>query len=238
MSTPHLLLLGGTTESRLLANELADAFPGWRITNSLAGRTHTTPNLPGDTRTGGFGGPENMATWLRENGISAIIDATHPFANTITTNTITAARTAIPGHEIPYLRLQRPQWEPHPGDNWHTATTPTDAAQHIDTLGTRALITTGRRDLAAFTHVKAHCLIRTIEPPTEPLPTSHELILDRGPYTLEGETTLINNHHIDVLVTKNSGGAATAPKLQAARTAGIPVIMIQRPTLPDDIDIA
>ncbi|MBO3138599.1 cobalt-precorrin-6A reductase, partial [Dermatophilus congolensis] len=217
MSAPHLLLLGGTTESRLLANELADAFPGWHITNSLAGRTHTTPNLPGDTRIGGFGGPENMATWLRENEISAIIDATHPFANTITTNTITAARTAIPGHEIPYLRLQRPQWEPQPGDTWHTATTPTDAAQHIDTLGTRALITTGRRDLAAFTHVKAHCLIRTIEPPTQILPASHELILDRGPYTLEGETTLINNHHIDVLVTKNSGGAATAPKLQAAR---------------------
>jgi precorrin-6A/cobalt-precorrin-6A reductase len=108
------------------------------------------------------------------------------------------------------------------------------AAAAIPALGERVLLTTGRQSLPAFASIaQAWFLVRCVEQPTTPLPPRHRLILDRGPYTLEGELALIDEHGIDVVVTKDSGGAHTAGKLEAARRRGLPVIVIRRPPRPE-----
>lgn len=229
----HVLILGGTTEARRLATEL-DGDPALRVTSSLAGRV-AAPRLPaGQVRIGGFGGPEGMARWLREHQVDALIDATHPFADTISSN---AARAAADVH-VPLLALRRPGWVAGPGDSWHPAASLDEAARLLPTLGERTFLTTGRMGLAAFAHLtEPWFLVRSVDDPEPPVPPRMEVILDRGPFTLEGETELLGRHRIDVLVTKDSGGRATAPKLTAARQAGIPVIVIRRPPAPRNIPV-
>ncbi|MEU6244079.1 cobalt-precorrin-6A reductase [Streptomyces sp. NPDC047024] len=227
---PHLLILGGTTEARELAAALA-ADPAVRVTTSLAGRVTRPGPLTGDTRTGGFGGPAGLADWLRAHHVDALIDATHPFARKITTNALQAAREA----KIPALVLRRPGWHPTPGDDWHPVPTLTAAAATLPALGHRVFLTTGRLGLSAFAALEdLHFLVRSVEPPTPPLPPHTELLLARGPFTLADELDVLRAHRIDVLVTKDSGGEATAPKLTAARQLGLPVVVVERPPLPED----
>ncbi|MFD8806183.1 cobalt-precorrin-6A reductase [Streptomyces sp. NPDC059597] len=227
---PHLLILGGTTEARELAAALA-THPAVRVTTSLAGRVTRPGPLTGDTRTGGFGGPEGLSDWLRTHRVDALIDATHPFARRITTNALQAARQA----NIPALVLRRPGWHPTPDDDWHPVPSLTAAATVLPTLGTRVLLTTGRLGLAAFAALEnLHFLVRSVEPPAPPLPPHTELLLARGPFALPDELNLLRAHRTDVLVTKNSGGDATAPKLTAARQLGLPVVVVERPPLPED----
>lgn len=237
-SVPHLLLLGGTGEARLLVEELRSAFPGWRITTSLAGRVSSPKEVPGEVRVGGFGGPEGLASWLHEHQVTAVIDATHPFAERITSNAAEAVLDPRLGRVVPLLRLQRPAWEPGPGDNWHVADTVAEAAVVADQLGDRLLVTTGRQEASAFAGVAAWCLLRSVEAPDEPLPARHEVLLERGPFTLDSERKLMEQHGIDVLVTKNSGGKATAAKLQAARELRVAVVMVRRPDVPESVDVA
>ncbi|MFI0776728.1 cobalt-precorrin-6A reductase [Streptomyces sp. NPDC021212] len=229
----HVLILGGTTEARRLAAEL-DGDPALRVTSSLAGRV-AEPRLPaGQVRIGGFGGPEGMAHWLREHQVDALIDATHPFADTISLN---AARAAAAVH-VPLLALRRPGWVAGPGDRWHPAASLEEAARLLPDLGERVFLTTGRMGLAAFAHLaEPWFLVRSVDAPEPPAPPRMEVILDRGPFTYEGETELLRRHRIDVLVTKDSGAGATAPKLTAARDAGIPVVVVQRPPAPQDVPV-
>lgn len=236
---PHLLLLGGTTEARVLAGELPDAFPGWRVTTSLAGRVDEPGEVTGEVRVGDFGGPQAMARWMAEHAVTAVVDATHPFAQQITANAAQACGGGLID-PIPLLRLERPAWEPQPGDDWRPVAGVREAAELADSLGDRLLVTTGRQEVAAFAQVQAWCLLRSIDQPAadQPLPARHELLLDRGPFTIEGERALITEQGIDVLVTKNSGGEVTAPKLAAAREAGIPVVVVERPPLPEGLEIA
>jgi len=106
------------------------------------------------------------------------------------------------------------------------------AAERLPALGRRVFITTGHKDLAAFADLPAcRFLVRLIEPPSEPLPANMELLLARGPFEPAGETALLRDRGIEVLVTKNSGGSATAAKLDAALDLGLPVLMIERPAL-------
>lgn len=231
---PHLLLLGGTYESRVLRDELAEAFPGWRVTTSLAGRVDSPGEVAGEVRVGGFGGVDGLVAWLAENDVSAVIDATHPFASRITANAAQACAAA----EMPLLRLERPAWEAGAADDWRHVADAREAAGLADTIGERLLVTIGRQEVSAFADVAAWCLLRCVDAPEAPLPARHEVLLDRGPYTLESERALIADRGIDVLVTKNSGGEATSAKLLAAREAGLPVVVIDRPTLPDALDVA
>lgn len=219
-----LLILGGTAEARELAAAL-DA-QGVAVTSSLAGRV-ARPRLPaGDVRIGGFGGPDKLAAWLREHRIAAVVDATHPFAERISAS---AAR-ACPQAGVPLLRLERPGWSERPGDDWHWVDGLQDAATLIPRLGTRALLSTGRQGLAAFAELHdAWLLVRCVDPPEPPLPPQHELLLDRGPYTLAGELELFDRHALDLVVTKDSGGAHTVAKLDAARERSAPVIVVRRP---------
>ncbi|MFC7259226.1 cobalt-precorrin-6A reductase [Streptomyces lutosisoli] len=229
--SPHVLVLGGTTEARELAAELA-ARPGVWVTTSLAGRVSRPGALEGDVRIGGFGGAEGLAEWLREHGVAAVVDATHPFASGITAN---AAR-AVAATGVPAVVLRRPGWRPGPGDRWHSAASLTEAAALLPALGRRVFLTTGRLGLAAFAHLTGlHFLVRSVEAPEPPLPPDTEVLLARGPFTPDGEKTVLREHRIDVLVTKDSGGGATAAKLTAARDLGLPVVVVRRPPLPEGV---
>jgi len=223
-----ILVLGGTAEARELAAALDDG--GAAVVSSLAGRV-ANPRLPrGAVRIGGFGGPQALARWLVEHDVAAVIDATHPFAQRISAS----AAYACPAAGVPLLRLERPPWTARPGDRWQRAADLAAAAALVPGLGSRVLLTTGRQGLAAFAAVDgAWFLVRCVDPPAPPLPRRHELLLDRGPYTLTGELALIDRHAIDLVVTKDSGGRLTEAKLDAARERGLPVIVVDRPPRPD-----
>ena len=227
--SPHILILGGTTEARELATELAGLRPETQVTISLAGRVSRPGALPGDVRIGGFGGAEGLAAWLREHHVDAVVDATHPFAETITANAAQAGSAT----GVPVIVLRRPGWQPGPGDNWHPVDSLAEAADALPGLGRRVLLTTGRLGLAAFAHLaQLHFVVRSVEPPEPPMPPDVEVLLARGPFTVADEAALLREHRIDVVVTKDSGGAATAAKLTAAREAGVPVVVVRRPRLP------
>jgi precorrin-6A/cobalt-precorrin-6A reductase len=230
----HVLILGGTTEARRLAADLA-ADGTLRVTSSLAGRV-AEPRLPaGEVRIGGFGGPAGLAAWLREQHVDALIDATHPFAERISRN---AAAAAAEVH-VPLLALRRPGWGPVDGDDWHPVDSLEEAARALDGLGERVFLTTGRLGLGTFAPLERHWfLARSVDAPEGPLPPRTEILLDRGPFTLEGERAVLRAHRIDVLVTKDSGGAATAPKLTAARELGLPVVVVRRPPAPAGVPVA
>ncbi|MDQ0384066.1 precorrin-6A/cobalt-precorrin-6A reductase [Streptomyces sp. DSM 42143] len=231
--SPHVLILGGTTEARRLAADLT-ARPGVRVTTSLAGRVARPGTLAGEVRTGGFGGPEGLAAWLRERRVDALVDATHPFAERITANAAQAA--AATG--TPAVFLRRPGWQAGPGDHWHPVASLTEAADLLPDLGRRVFLTTGRLGLAAFAHVVGlHFLVRSVEPPEPPLPPDTRVLSARGPFTVADETALLREHRIDVLVTKDSGGAATAAKLTAARELALPVVVVRRPPLPEGVPV-
>ncbi|MBT2405099.1 MULTISPECIES: cobalt-precorrin-6A reductase [unclassified Streptomyces] len=223
----HVLILGGTTEARRLAEALERA--PYRVTTSLAGRV-TAPVLPpGETRIGGFGGPAGLAAWITAHRVTHLVDATHPFAERMSFNAAEAA--ALSG--VPLLALRRPGWSPGPGDDWHFADSLTEAAALLPGLGSRAFLTTGRMGLHSFAHLtEPWFLVRSVDPPAAPAPPRLEVLLARGPFTLDDERELLARHRIDVLVTKDSGGSATAPKLTAAREAGIPVLVVRRPPVP------
>lgn len=229
--SPHVLVLGGTTEARELAAELT-ARPGVQVTTSLAGRVARPGAVEGDVRTGGFGGADGLARWLREHRVDVLVDATHPFASGITAN---AARAAT-ATGVPAVVLRRPGWQAGPGDRWHEAGSFTEAAALLPGLGRRVFLTTGRLGLAAFAHLSGpHFLVRSVEAPDPPLPPDTEVLLARGPFTLDDERALLLRHRIDVLVTKDSGGAATSAKLTAARDLALPVVVVRRPPLPDGV---
>ncbi|MDF3287844.1 cobalt-precorrin-6A reductase [Streptomyces silvisoli] len=230
----HVLVLGGTTEARRLAAELA-ADPGLLVTSSLAGRV-AQPRLPaGQVRIGGFGGVQGLAQWLREHRVDALIDATHPFAEKISFNAAEAAALA----HTPLLALRRPGWVSGPGDRWHEVGSLAEAADLLPSLGRRVFLTTGRMGLAAFAGLdELWFLVRSVDAPEPPCPARMEVLLDRGPFTVEGESELIRRHRIEVLVTKDSGGPATSAKLTAAREAGVPVVVVRRPPVPDGAPVA
>ncbi|MFJ3444311.1 cobalt-precorrin-6A reductase [Streptomyces sp. NPDC086081] len=229
--SPHVLILGGTAEARVLATVLS-ARAGVRVTTSLAGRVARPGAVDGEVRVGGFGGAEGLAGWLRREGVTALVDATHPFAESITAN---AARAAA-ATGVPVVVLRRPGWRPGPGDRWHAVPSLDAAADLLPGLGRRVFLTTGRLGLAAFAHLaELHFLVRSVDPPEPPLPPDTHVLLARGPFTVPGETALLREHRVDVLVTKDSGGAATAAKLTAARDLGLPVVVVGRPPLPDGV---
>ncbi|MDG4859058.1 cobalt-precorrin-6A reductase [Streptomyces sp. T-3] len=232
----HVLILGGTTEARHLATALA-AHPDVHVTTSLAGRVTRPGALPGDVRIGGFGGTEGLTAWLREHHVDALVDATHPFAEAISANAAGAAAVA----RVPVMALRRPGWQSGPGDTWHPVASLAEAAALLPELGERIFLTTGRLGLSAFAGPQSadlHFLVRSVEQPEPPLPHRAQVVLDRGPFTVEGELALLREHRIDVVVTKDSGGSATAAKLVAARRLGLPVVVVRRPACPEGVPVA
>lgn len=220
------LILGGTTEATALAKRLA-GHPRIDARVSLAGRTKNPVLPPLPTRIGGFGGVEGLAEYLRAEGIGAVIDATHPFADRMSANAAMACARA----GVPLRLLTRPAWVAGPGDRWIAVPDMAAAALALRGLGDTVFLTIGRQEVAAFETVPdKRYLIRAVDPP-EPMPAlpCMSLILGRGPFTVESELALMRGEGVDVVVSKNSGGRATDAKLEAARALGLPVVMVERP---------
>jgi precorrin-6A/cobalt-precorrin-6A reductase len=224
--TRRVLVLGGTAEARELASRLAD--DGLEVTTSLAGRTRH-PRLPvGEVRTGGFGGVEGLAEVLGD--VDVLVDATHPFAATMTEHAAAAAaRTGTP-----LVVLRRPGWSAGPADRWTRVGSLAAAARAIP-AGARVLLATGRQGVGAFVGVEAWFLVRAIEAPAV-LPARAELVLARGPFALDDERALLDRHGITVVVAKDSGGATEA-KLVAARERALPVVLVDRPPVPAGVEV-
>lgn len=222
-----MLLLGGTGEARALAKRL---HPHVTVISSLAGRV-PDPALPvGEVRIGGFGGVDGMRRYLVDEGIDAVVDATHPYAATITAH----AAEVCADMGLPHVVLARPAWDP--GDAIRV-TSDTEAAKTVEEKNfSRIFLTTGRSGTTAFRDVDAWFLIRAVTAPdADTLPRRHEVLLSRGPYDYDNEHAVLTEYRIDCLVTKNSGGDMTRPKLDAAAALGVPVVMVDRPALPPNV---
>ncbi len=230
MNGKRILILGGTSEAMALARALS-ARPEIDAVLSLAGRTGHPVLPPIAHRIGGFGGVEGLVAYLKDNAVAAVIDATHPFAAQMTRNAAQACETL----GVPRLVFSRPAWQAGDADHWINVPN-TEAA--VDALGEaprKVFLTVGRLSLPAFRRApQHHYLMRSIDAPDlADRPPKLDLILARGPFDSTAERELMKAHRVEIIVTKNSGVGATDAKLAAARDLGLPVIMIDRPTLPD-----
>jgi precorrin-6A/cobalt-precorrin-6A reductase len=226
-----VLILGGTSEAAALDQHLAEQAPDIRAIISLAGHTVEPPpaNLP--VRVGGFGGIEGLRDYLREEGIIAVIDATHPFAAIMPFN----AEHACKAEGVPLLAIRRKPWIRCPGDRWRSVLDMQDAVGALGDEPKRVFLTVGRLELPAFADAPRHrYLVRVIEPIGDRLPLHDVTVIQqRGPFHADDEEDLMRREGVEILVSKNSGGDATAGKLVAARRLGLPVIMVERPPKPD-----
>jgi precorrin-6A/cobalt-precorrin-6A reductase len=230
-----ILILGGTAEARQLAAALARR-NDCSVTLSLAGRTAEPAPQPVPVRRGGFGGAEGLARYLRDERIDILIDATHPYAAVISANAAAAAREA----GVKLLALRRPAWEKCAGDNWLEVVTVEDAVRALGAAPRRVFLALGRKELRPFDSAPQHFyLVRSVDPVEPPLAVPRaQYITARGPFSEADDRALLEAHGIDIVVAKNSGGDATYGKIAAARTLGLPVVMLKRPMLPDVPSVA
>lgn len=199
-------------------------------TYSYAGRTARPEVLPLPTRMGGFGGVDGLAGYLTDQQMTHLIDATHPFAATISRNAIAAAKIA----HVPLIAVNRPAWREGPGDTWRHTPDIASAVNALDGPAQRIFLAIGRTEVAAFAALPQHdYLLRFVDAPHDPLLLpKHHVVVDRGPFDVASDRALMEKHRIDVVVSKNSGGPGARAKLDAARALGLPVVMIDRPVIP------
>jgi len=225
----RVLILAGSTEASALARRLGGD-DRYAVTLSYAGRTRSRTPLPGRVRVGGFGGVDGLVRYLQSERVESLLDATHPFAAQMPHHAAQACETT----GVARLRLCRPPWVAGDGDDWRVVDDLDGAASALEALGARrVLLTTGRQQLEPFVRVRdVWFLVRAIEEPASlPLPAA-SVLLARGPFDEASELALLREQRIDAVVSKNSGGAAAAPKLAAARTLRLPVVMVRRPPGP------
>jgi precorrin-6A/cobalt-precorrin-6A reductase len=224
----HILILGGTGEASALAGAVAER--GLTATLSYAGRTANPRAQPIPVRVGGFGGVAGLERYIRDHRVTHLIDATHPFAATMSAHAVAAAQAA----GVPLLALTRPAWQPLPGDRWHGVPDIAAAVTALSGPARRVMLALGRMHVETFAAQPQHrYLLRFVDSPDVPpaLP-DHRLVVDRGPFTVEGDMRLMQEHGIDLIVCKNAGGTGAEAKIVAARRLGLPVLMIDRPFIP------
>jgi precorrin-6A/cobalt-precorrin-6A reductase len=226
----RVLILGGTTEARLLGERLAKR-GGLDVMLSLAGRTASPVPHAVPVRVGGFGGAGGLVDYIAKERIDALIDATHPYANMISEN----AHAAATQTGVLFVALRRAPWTPVAGDRWVEVNDIGASVRALGKAARRVFVTIGRNALAAFADAPQHFyLIRSVDPVDPPLPLPNASYLtERGPFSEGHDRALMTEHRIDVVVTKNSGGAAAYSKIAAARALGIEVIIVRRPRPAD-----
>ena len=226
----RILILGGTADARELAERLTAL--GHDVTTSLAGRTRR-PALPaGQLRVGKFGGIPGLVGYLRAAGIDRIVDATHPYAGLISVNAVAASQAS----GVPLVRYMRPQWVEPEGAGWIHVSSVRAAAEALP-VGANVFVTTGHEGLEHFV-ARNDCkmVARLIEPPSIDL--GHVWWLeDAPPYSIEDERKVFEKYEFTHLVTKNSGGAATWPKMVVARERGVQVIVVARPVYGPAVEV-
>ncbi|UOA28688.1 cobalt-precorrin-6A reductase [Pseudosulfitobacter sp. DSM 107133] len=222
------LILGGTTEASELARALAER--GADALFSYAGRTAVPVAQPLPTRVGGFGGVEGLAHFLQTQGITRVVDATHPFAAQISRNAVAACAAA----NVPLVAFQRPPWRAGAGDDWRLVADLDAAVNALPEAPSRVFLAIGKQNLDAFAVKPQHrYLLRLVDPPAQPLPLARaDVVIARGPFDLVKDLALLEQNRIDLIVAKNAGGTGAQAKLDAARALGLPVVMIDRPAVP------
>ncbi len=218
-AVPDILLLAGTAEARALAGRLAAR--GVDAVASLAGATRAPADYGVAVRSGGFGGAEGLAAWLRAERVRALVDATHPFAARMPWNAVAACAAA----GVPRLRLLRPAWPVRPG--WRVVGSLDEAAAALP-AGARVLLTTGREVAPFAGRTDCRFWLRSIEPVAVPAHVTP--LLARPPFRVDEEAAMIRRLRATHLVSKNAGGGAA--KLDAAAALGIEVVMVARPAPP------
>lgn len=231
----RVLILGGTSEARQLAGRLAGR-SDLKVTLSLAGRTAHPATQPVPVRVGGFGGADGLADYLASERIDVLIDATHPYADTMAAHAAMAAARA----KTQIVALKRPAWSAGSGDKWIEVEDVDNAVTALGASPRRVFLAIGRNEVGAFeTAPQHHYLIRSVDPVEPPLKVPQaQYILARGPFSEADEIALIKEHRIEFVVAKNSGGDATQSKITAARALGVAVVMLRRPALPDVATVA
>ena len=226
----RILILGGTTEARRLAERLVHR-ADLAVTVSLAGSTTAPARQAVPVRTGGFGGAQGLADYLAAERVHVLIDATHPYAANISSNAVEAAALA----RVPLLALRRPPWVPRAGDNWTEVADPDAAVQALGPSPRRVFLALGRSEIGSFAQAPQHSyLVRSVEPVDPPLAVPRAAyVTSRGPFTEADDRELLRTHAIEIVVAKNSGGAATYGKMAAARALCLAVILLRRPALPE-----
>ncbi|WP_370254102.1 cobalt-precorrin-6A reductase [Nioella sp.] len=224
----RILLLGGTTEATTLARLLAEA--GADAIFSYAGRTDKPMAQPLPTRVGGFGGIPGLVDYLRAEGITHVVDATHPFAAQMSTNAVHACAEA----GVALTGLERPGWIEGEGDRWAHVADMGGAVAALPSEGARVFLAIGKQHVADFAAKPGNFyLLRLVDPPKDALPLPDaEAVIARGPFDVAGDRALMERHRITHVVAKNGGGAGARAKLDAARVLGLPVILIDRPHVP------
>ena len=222
------LILGGTTDASLLAAEIARA--GIEAVYSYGGRTRAPADQPLPTRIGGFGGVSGLADYIRREGITHVIDATHPFAAEMSSNAVAAcAETGAP-----LIALERAPWAKAPGDTWIEVADVGAAVAALPESSANVFLAIGRQHIAPFATRPQHAYtLRFVDPPEAPLPFAGDVIVSRGPFTLDGELEMLRARGIAWIVARNSGGDGARAKIDAARALGLPVILIAGPKLPE-----
>ncbi|MEM9319657.1 MAG: cobalt-precorrin-6A reductase [Pseudomonadota bacterium] len=225
----NLLILAGTTEATALARAVAEREVKGVV--SYAGRVKRPMGQPLPQRVGGFGGVKGLAQYIRREGITHVIDATHPFAVQMSRNAVAACALA----QVPLIALTRPQWQQVPGDRWQRVPDIAGAVTALDRPRLHVMLAVGRMHLAEFAPNPQHrYLLRLVDPPSQPLPLPEaEVIVGRGPFDAAADRALMARHGIGLVVSKNAGGTGAYAKISAARSLGLPVLMIDRPAQPD-----
>lgn len=228
----HLLILGGTTEANALAQAVAEQ--GIPATYSYAGRVDNPRPQPLPVRVGGFGGSEGLAAYVQENNITHVVDATHPFAAQMSRNAVEACRAA----QISLAALTRPAWTAQSGDQWQQVPDIDAAVAALSGPAQRVFLAVGRMHLEDFAaQPQHHYLLRLVDEPIAlPLP-SCDVVVSRGPFTEADDRALMQRHGTELVVSKNAGGSGARAKLDAARALGVPVLMIDRPALPQRTEL-
>jgi precorrin-6A/cobalt-precorrin-6A reductase len=223
------LILGGTNDANRLAEAAAER--GLDAIYSYAGRTQAPARQALPTRIGGFGGTGGLIDYIRQQGISHVVDATHPFAVEISRNAVAACATT----GIALIALERAPWKRSPGDNWIEVEDLAAAVVALPEQRARIFLAIGRRHLGAFAARPQHAYtLRLADAPDAALPLPYaSVVVSRGPFTLQGDRDLLRSRDIEWIVARNAGGSGALAKIEAARQLGLPVIMIARPQLPD-----